>query len=388
MSKTRIGVIGCGMISDTYFNAAKRFGNIEIAACADIDMEVAKKKAEAHENLFPAKTVDELLADPSIELVINLTVPKAHAEVDMQILRAGKHAYSEKPLGVDLDQAREVMKLAAEKNLRIGCAPDTFLGGGQQTARKLIDDGWIGKPIAGTAMVLGRGPEKWAHAPFFYDYGAGPMLDLGPYYMTALVNLLGPAKSVIARTTKGFDYRTLGAEVSETYQGIYKPAPALGELLDSLLESGEAPLNDRIPMVMADGAMYYDTGRESTVTGRCGVMDGEITSAVERTEVPSENNQSNFGAGYGYQWGPEEGTLEVCMDGKWVVFERRYADDSRVYFAGRWYDKSGLSEDTLRWLAWYNGLSEEEQACISAVPADLLDESGISRTEETDAQAD
>ena len=158
MSKTRIGVIGCGMISDTYFNAAKRFGNIEIAACADIDMEVAKKKAEAHENLFPAKTVDELLADPSIELVINLTVPKAHAEVDMQILRAGKHAYSEKPLGVDLDQAREVMKLAAEKKLRIGCAPDTFLGGGQQTARKLIDDGWIGKPIAGTAMVLGRGP--------------------------------------------------------------------------------------------------------------------------------------------------------------------------------------------------------------------------------------
>ena len=162
----------------------------------------------------------------------------------------------------------------------------------------------------------------------------------------------------------------------------------IGELLDSLLESGEAPLNDRIPMVMAGGAMYYDTGRESTVTGRCGVMDGEITSAVDRTEVPSENNQSNFGAGYGYQWGPEEGTLEVCMDGKWLVFERRYVDDSRVYFAGRWHDKSGLSEDTLRWLAWYNGLSEEEQACISAVPADLLDESGISRTEETDAQAD
>ena len=212
MSKTRIGVIGCGMISDTYFNAAKRFGNIEIAACADIDMEVAKKKAEAHENLFPAKTVDELLADPSIELVINLTVPKAHAEVDMQILRAGKHAYSEKPLGVDLDQAREVMKLAAEKKLRIGCAPDTFLGGGQQTARKLIDDGWIGKPIAGTAMVLGRGPEKWAHAPFFFDYGAGPMLDLGPYYITALINLLGPAKSVTAMTTKGSDTRVGGPE--------------------------------------------------------------------------------------------------------------------------------------------------------------------------------
>ena len=186
-----------------------------------------------------------------------------------------------------------------------------------------------------------------------------------------------------------FHYEMNGTDyVEQSYQEIYKPAPALGELLGSLLKSGEAPLNDRIPMVMADGAMYYDTGRESTVTGRCGVMDGEITSAVDRTEVPSENNQSNFGAGYGYQWGLEEGTLEVCIDGKWMVFKRRYVDDSRVYFAGRWYDKSGLSEDTLRWLAWYNGLSEEEQACISAVPADLMDESGISKAEETDAQAD
>ena len=186
-----------------------------------------------------------------------------------------------------------------------------------------------------------------------------------------------------------FHYEMNGTDyVEQSYQEIYKPAPALGELLGSLLKSGEAPLNDRIPMVMADGAMYYDTGRESTVTGRCGVMDGEITSAVERTEVPSENNQSNFSAGYGYQWGLEEGTLEVCIDGKWMVFKRRYVDDSRVYFAGRWYDKSGLSEDTLRWLAWYNGLGEEEQACISAVPADLLDESGISGAEETDAKAD
>ena len=184
-----------------------------------------------------------------------------------------------------------------------------------------------------------------------------------------------------------FYYETDGTEyVEQSCQGIYKPAPALGELLDDLLESGEPVLNDRIPMVMADGAMYYDTGRESTVTGRCGVMDGEITSAVDRTEVPSENNQSNFGAGYGYQWGLEEGTLEVCIDGKWMVFKRRYVDESQVYFAGRWWDKSGLSEDTLRWLAWYNGLTGEEQASISSVPADLLDESGISRTEETDAQ--
>ena len=186
-----------------------------------------------------------------------------------------------------------------------------------------------------------------------------------------------------------FYYEKDGTDyVEQPYQGIYEPDPALGVLLDEILESGETVLNDRIPMVMADGAMYYDTGRESTVTGRCGVMDGEITSAVERTEVPSENNQSNFGAGYGYQWGPEEGTLEVCIDGKWMVFKRRYADDSRVYYAGRWYNKSGLSEDTLRWLAWYNGLTGEEQASISSEPTDLLDESEISRAEETDAQVD
>ena len=133
-----------------------------------------------------------------------------------------------------------------------------------------------------------------------------------------------------------FYYETDGTEyVEQSCQGIYKPAPALGELLDDLLESGEPVLNDRIPMVMADGAMYYDTGRESTVTGRCGVMDGEITSAVERTEVPSENNQSNFGAGYGYQWGPEEGTLEVCMDGKWLVFERRVRGRQPGLFCGK-----------------------------------------------------
>ena len=210
MKKSKIGIIGCGMISDTYFNAAKRFHNIEVVACADTDFARAKAKEEA----FGAKAVgvDELLADPEIELVLNLTPPKAHSEIALKTLNAGKHAYSEKPFGVDAEDAAKVMKCAAEKGLRVGCAPDTFLGGGQQTARKMIDDGWIGRPVAGTAIVLGRGPEKWPHAPFFYDYGAGPMLDLGPYYITALVNLLGPAKSVTAVTAKFADQRVGGPE--------------------------------------------------------------------------------------------------------------------------------------------------------------------------------
>ncbi len=210
MKKSKIGIIGCGMISDTYFNAAKRFHNLEVVACADSDPARAKAKGEA----FGVKpmSVDELLAVPEIEVVLNLTPPLAHSEIALKTLNAGKHAYSEKPFGVDAADAAKVMKCAAEKGLRVGCAPDTFLGGGQQTARKLIDDGWIGRPVAGTAIVLGRGPEKWPHAPFFYDYGAGPMLDLGPYYITSLVNLLGPARSVTAVTAKFADSRVGGPE--------------------------------------------------------------------------------------------------------------------------------------------------------------------------------
>ena len=221
MKTTKVGIIGCGMIGDTYFKAATKFRILEVVACSDSIPSRSAAKKELYG--VPNVTNEELLANPEIEIVLNLTPPQVHSKIAIDTLNAGKHAYSEKPFGVDAADAAKVMKLAQEKGLRVGCAPDTFLGGGQQTARKLIDDGWIGKPLSGTAIVMGRGPEKWGQAPFFYDYGAGPMLDLGPYYMTALVNLLGPAKSVIARTTKGFDYRTLGAEVSETYQGIYKP---------------------------------------------------------------------------------------------------------------------------------------------------------------------
>lgn len=221
MKKTKVGIIGCGMISETYFNAAKTFRNIEVVACSDIIPERALAKFEKHgvKNM----TNEELLAMPEIEIVLNLTPPQVHSQIALDTLTAGKHAYSEKPFGVDAEDAAKVIALAAEKGLRVGCAPDTFLGGGQQTARKMIDDGWIGKPLSGTAIVQGRGPEKWGQAPFFYDYGAGPMLDLGPYYVTSLVNMLGPAKSVTAITTKGFEHRTFADEVAEMYQDKYKP---------------------------------------------------------------------------------------------------------------------------------------------------------------------
>ena len=221
MKRTKCGIIGCGMISDTYFKAAKRFRNIEVIACSDIIPERALKKQEEYG--AKAMTNEELLAIPEIEIVLNLTPPLVHSKIDIDVLNAGKHVYSEKPFGVDAEDAKKVVELAKAKGLRVGCAPDTFLGGGLQTARKMIDDNWIGRPLSGTAIVQGRGPEKWGQAPFFYDYGAGPMLDLGPYYITALVNMLGSAKSVTAITGKGYESRTFGAEVAEQYQDKYKP---------------------------------------------------------------------------------------------------------------------------------------------------------------------
>jgi predicted dehydrogenase len=224
-SKTKIGVIGCGQISDAYLKASETFDNIKVTACADINMEAAKAKAEEYN--IKALTVDKLLADPEIEIVINLTIPKVHAEIAIKTLEAGKHAYAEKPLAISTEEGRKVLELAEAKGLRVGCAPDTFLGGGQQTARKLIEDGWIGKPIGGTAVVMGCGPERYYHkAPaFFYELGGGPMFDLGVYYITALVNLLGPAKGVSALVTKGFEYRVTGPQGINPYEKLPVEVP-------------------------------------------------------------------------------------------------------------------------------------------------------------------
>jgi predicted dehydrogenase len=219
--KLGIGIIGCGMISDAYFNAAKKFSIIDVVACADVIMDRAKERADKFG--ATAMTAEGVFANPDVQIVLNLTPPLMHSKVSLDALRAGKHVYTEKPFGVDSEDAAQVIRLAKEKNLRVGSAPDTFLGGGLQTCRKLLDDGWIGSPISATAIVMGRGPEKWGQAPFFYDYGGGPMLDLGPYYITALVHLFGPAKSVVAMTKKGSEYRTFADEVAPQYQDKYEP---------------------------------------------------------------------------------------------------------------------------------------------------------------------
>jgi predicted dehydrogenase len=206
-----LGIIGCGKISQAYFDGAKTFEVLKMVGCADLNMEAAKAKAE--ENGCQAMTVDELLANPDVDLVINLTIPAAHASVSQQVLHAGKHVYCEKPLTVELDEAKAVLNLAEEKGLLVGCAPDTFLGAGHQTCRKLIDENAIGRVVSGTANLMGRGPEGWHPNPgFYYLKGGGPVLDMAPYYLTALVNLIGPVKRVCAMTSKAHEERVAGCE--------------------------------------------------------------------------------------------------------------------------------------------------------------------------------
>lgn len=208
----KFGIIGCGAISDAYFNATKKFPILEVAACADLMVERAREKAEKH-GVQKATTPDELLADPEIEIVINLTIPKAHYEVSKAALLAGKHVHVEKPLTVTREQGAELLEIARDRNLRVGCAPDTFLGGGHQTCRKLIDDGWIGEPVAATAFMMGHGHESWHPAPeFYYKAGGGPMFDMGPYYLTALVNMMGPIRRVTGSTRITFPERTITSQ--------------------------------------------------------------------------------------------------------------------------------------------------------------------------------
>jgi predicted dehydrogenase len=209
LKPVKVGVIGCGNICDIYFENGKTFPILDIVACADLVPERAEAKAQKH-GIAKACTPEELLSDPEIEIVLNLTVPKAHASVALAALEAGKSVYNEKPLAVTREDGRRMLRLAKEKGVRVGCAPDTFLGAGIQTCRKLIDDGWIGEPVAATAFVVGHGHESWHPDPeFYYQIGGGPLFDMGPYYLTALVNLIGPIRRVTGSARITFPERTI-----------------------------------------------------------------------------------------------------------------------------------------------------------------------------------
>lgn len=193
----RVGLVGCGKISDTYLSAPYNEIAYQYVACADLDRERAEQTAKRYG--LRAMPVQELLSDPEIDVICNLTVPQAHAEVSLASLGQGKHVYVEKPLATDRSQAQAILELAGSRGLRVGCAPDTFLGPGLQTCRAVIDDGKIGTPIAAVACMANHGHEHWHPDPtFYYQRGGGPLFDMGPYYLTALVSLLGPVRRVSA----------------------------------------------------------------------------------------------------------------------------------------------------------------------------------------------
>jgi predicted dehydrogenase len=196
--KVRVGVVGCGAISGQYLANAPKFPIIQIVALADLIRERCENRAREF-GLEGVKicTTEQMMKDDSIEVILNLTWPKAHVPVGLQTIKAGKHHFSEKPMGIHLKEGKKLYAAAQEKGVRLGCAPDTFLGSGIQTARKVIDDGLIGRPVAFTAFMMNSGVETWhPNPPFYYEPGGGPMLDMGPYYLTALLNFFGPIKRV------------------------------------------------------------------------------------------------------------------------------------------------------------------------------------------------
>ena len=199
MPRVRIGVVGCGVISEIYIrNLQQLFLDTEVVAVSDLVLENAERRAAQFEIPTVCRTNEELLARDDVDVVLNLTIPRAHADVSRAALRAGKHVYTEKPLALGLAEGGELVALARDRGLLFGSAPDTFLGAAVQTSRKLLDDGWVGRPFAVTCHMLRAGPEAWHPDPaFLYQEGAGPLFDSGPYSLTVLAYLLGPIESVM-----------------------------------------------------------------------------------------------------------------------------------------------------------------------------------------------
>lgn len=214
MEKVRIGIVGIGAISGIYLeNITKRFTQMEIVGVCDLIDERAKSAVKNYGIPKQYPTMYEMFADDSVEIVLNLTRPYEHFEVSKAALLAGKHVYSEKPLAATLEEGKELVRLAQQKGLLLGGAPDTFMGAGIQSCRKLIDDGYIGDPVGAAAFMICRGHESWHPDPdFYYQHGGGPLFDMGPYYLTALVNLLGGVQAVSGMAKASFDTRMISSE--------------------------------------------------------------------------------------------------------------------------------------------------------------------------------
>ncbi|WP_080840708.1 Gfo/Idh/MocA family protein [Cohnella massiliensis] len=358
MGKMKVGIIGTGNISGIYFKNGNRFDSMEIVACADLDAERAKAKGEEHG--IRGCSVEELLADPEIGMVINLTIPKAHASVCLQALEAGKHVYVEKPLAVTREEGKQVLERARQKGLRVGSAPDTFLGGGIQTSIKLIEDGWIGTPIGATAFMMSGGHESWHPAPeFYYQQGGGPMFDMGPYYLTAFVALFGPIARVTGSARISFPERTITSQ------------PKAGQKI---------PVE--VPTHVA-GVLDFASGPVATLLTSFDIKGGSVLPRIEvygsagTLQVPDPNT---FG-----------GPVRICRAGskEWSEIPLAYgyaenargvgaADMAKAILTGRPHRASGeLAYHVLEAMHGFHDASEQgkhyvmESACERPAPMQL-----------------
>jgi predicted dehydrogenase len=247
-----VGLLGCGDVSDIYFRNCAAFESLQVVACASLHRENALAKARQY-GIERACAVEELLSSPEVEAILNLTSPQVHAELSLAALTNGKHVYTEKPLALTLRDGAALLETARSRGLRIGSAPETFLGARLQACRRAIDSGLIGEPVGASASVVSPGHE-WHHPnpDFFYKQGAGPVLDMGPYYLTALVSLLGAVRRV-----SGFSRATFPERVIQSL-------PRRGELIRVEVATHVA------------GTLEFASGAIATVIASFDVWDSEL----------------------------------------------------------------------------------------------------------------
>jgi predicted dehydrogenase len=273
MDPVQAGILGCGTISEAYLDRGHRFNVYDIVACADIDTERAQETGEEYG--LRASDPEGLLADDKVELVINLTPPSVHLQTCLDVLRAGKHVYVEKPLAASFNEGQQIIEAAAADGLLVGSAPDTFLGAGIQTVRSVIDDGRIGDPVGATAVWASGGHENWHPAPdLYYQRGGGPLFDMGPYYVTALVSVFGSASRVTGSTAQTSAQRTITSE------------PRHGETIDVEVPTHESGIIEFANGAIANVLTSFDTPGGSTFTSPA----FEIYGTEGTLRLPDPNN--------------------------------------------------------------------------------------------------
>jgi predicted dehydrogenase len=298
----RVGLVGAGFISRMYFDTLLRIKDeVRLTRIADVDVARAAEAGAAQG--VPGGSVDELLADPEVDLVLNLTIPAAHAEVATRSLEAGKHVYGEKPLTVTVAQARAVLDLALDRGLWVGCAPDTVLGTGIQTARRAVDDGMIGRPVAATATMAIPGHEAWhPHPDFYYAPGGGPLYDMGPYYLHALITLLGPVARVSASASR------------PTTERVIASGPRAGERVPVLIDTHITALLEHVDGAITTLTMSFDTAGTRALPLEVHGLEGSLlvpdpnefsgTTSLKRrgedwVELPVSAGYQNSARGFG-----------------------------------------------------------------------------------------